>query len=363
MKVALVYDRVNKWGGAERVLLALHEIWPQAPLYTAVYNPKTASWAKEFQVIPSFLNKFPLAKTSHEAYPWLTPIAFESFSFSQYDLVISVNSAEAKGIITKPKTLHLCYCLTPTRWLWSGYEDYFKNKTFRFLSQPVITYLQRWDKIASQRPDYYIAISKNVKKRIEKYYNRQATIIYPPVDTESFKVAKLQNGKEKYFLVVSRLVPYKKIDLAIKAFNRLELPLKIIGIGSEMRKLKNMAKDNIDFLGNLTDSQLLDYYKNCQAVIFPQEEDLGLVPLEAQSCCRPVIAFQGGGALETVVERKTGLFFAPQTEGTLIKAVKKFKAMEIKPEDCRQNALKFKKEIFIKKIKDFVEEKWKSFPN
>jgi len=365
MKIALVYDRVNKIGGAERVLEALHEIWPEAPLYTAVYNPTTAPWAKKFQVIPSFLNKFPLAKKHHEAYPWLTPLAFESFAFSGYDVVISVTSAEAKGIITRPSTLHLCYCLTPTRYLWSGYEEYFRQPFLKFLSQPVITYLRRWDKIAAQRSDTFIAISKNVQKRIKKYYGRESEVIYPPVDVDKFPISNFQfpisNIKHQppgFFLVVSRLVGYKKVDLVIKAFNELNLPLKIVGVGNEMRRLRQMANSNIEFLGQLTDKELLNYYQRCEAVIFPQVEDFGLVPLEAQACGKPVIAFKGGGALETVIEKKTGTFFYPQTSTALIKKLKEFKINNYKPEDCRKNAEKFTKELFKKKFKQLVEENY-----
>ena len=182
MKVALVYDRVNKWGGAERVLLAFHKLFPEATLYTSVYNPKNAPWAKAFAIKTSFLQSFPYASSSHEFYPFLMPLAFENFSFDEYDLVISVTSEAAKGIMTKPKTMHICYCLTPTRYLWSGYSDYFDNSFFRFATKPVISYLRSWDMVASQRPDMYIAISKEVKERIKKYYGRESEVIYPPVD-------------------------------------------------------------------------------------------------------------------------------------------------------------------------------------
>jgi len=354
MRVALVYDRVNKIGGAERVLEALHEIFPNAPLYTAVYNPKTAPWAEKFNVIPSFLNKFPFAKRSHEIYPWLTPLAFESFDFSEFEVVISVTSEAAKGIITKPKTLHICYCLTPTRYLWSGYEDYFKNEVFRFFTKPVVSYLRRWDKIAAQRPDVFVAISKNVQQRIKKYYGRDSEVIYPPVDIDKFPISNSQFPIGEYFLIVSRLVPYKKVDIAIQAFNKLGLPLKVVGTGREMGRLKRMAKKNIEFLGQLTDFQLLSYYQRCQAVVFPQEEDFGLVPLEAQACGKPVIAYRAGGALETVIERKTGEFFDKQTPENLEEIVKKFKPEKYKPEDCRQNALKFDIKIFKKKWKTYL---------
>ncbi|MGB9911186.1 MAG: glycosyltransferase [Microgenomates group bacterium] len=364
MRVALVYDRVNKWGGAERVLLALHEIWPEAPLFTAVYNPKKAQWAKVFQVFPSFLNKFPLGKTYHELYPWLMPLAFESFNFDNFEVVISVTSEAAKGIITKPSTLHICYCLTPTRYLWSGYDDYFKNKMLRLITKPIVNYLRKWDKIASWRPDCYVAISQNIQQRIKKYYCQDSELIYPPIDTEFFKLKaksskrKTEKKNTKYFLIVSRLVPYKKIDIAVKAFNDLGLPLKIIGIGKQMGKLKRMANKNIEFLGQLTDEKLLSYYQNCLAVIFPQEEDFGLVPLEAQACGKPVIAFRGGGAKETIIENKTGIFFDHQTPESLITAIKKFKKMKFKVEDCQQNALRFSKERFKKEFKDLVIRKW-----
>ncbi len=361
MRVALVYDRVNKWGGAERVLLALHELWPEAPLYTAVYNLKTASWAEGFKVISSFVNHLPLTKTHHEFYPWLMPLAFESFNFEDYDVVISITSEAAKGIITKPNTLHICYCLTPTRYLWSGYGEYFKASVRRAAFDWLVNYLRKWDKTAAQRPDYYLAISENIHRRIKKYYGRDSEVIYPPIETKKFSIFNFQFSKGNYFLVVSRLVAYKKIDIAIKAFNQLGLPLKIVGVGREMKKLKRMAHKNIEFLGYLTDRQLISYYQNCQAVIFPQEEDLGLVPLEAQSCGRPVIAFKAGGALETIVESKTGLFFQSQTAEALIRAVKKFKKMKFAPAACRKNALKFDKEVFKKKFKDYIEEKWNNF--
>ncbi len=356
MKVALVYDRVNKIGGAERVLETLHQIFPQAPLYTAVYNPETAPWAKKFQVIPSFLNKVPLAKKQHEIYPYLMPLAFESFDFSEYDLVISVTSEAAKGIITKPETLHLCYCLTPTRYLWSGYKDYFRNRAFRFLTKPIVNYLRSWDRIAAQRPDAFLAISQNVQQRIKQYYGRDSEIIYPPLDIEKWSPGE---KTEDYFLIVSRLdFGYKKVDLAIEAFNQLQLPLKIVGDGREKKRLKRKAGENIEFLGQLTDRELLGYYQRSQAVIFPQEEDFGLVPLEAQASGRPVIAYRKGGALETVVEGETGLFFASQTPGALVKVVRSFKAIKFKPQAFRQNVVKFSQERFKKEIEGFIEKEW-----
>lgn len=355
MKVALVYDRVNKWGGAERVLLALHQIWPEAPLYTSVYDPEGAPWAKVFPIRTSFLQKFPLAQKSHESYPLLMPFAFESFDFADFDMVISVTSEAAKGIITKPKTFHLCYCLTPTRYLWSGYDSYFPSRLKRLISKPLVSYLRRWDKIASQGPDEYFAISETVKRRIKNYYGRESQVIYPPLDITKFKLEseklKVKSG-ERFFLVVGRLVSYKKVDLVVKALNTLGYQLKIIGTGSEAGRLKRIARDNIEFLGNLTDEELLSYYQRCSAVIFPQEEDFGLVPLEAQACGKPVIAFAKGGASETIIKGVTGEFFYSQTAEELIKVLKRFRPEKYLPERCCRQAQKFSLDKFLKIFKE-----------
>ena len=359
MKVALVYDRVNKWGGAERVLLALHELFPKAPLYTSVYNEKLAPWAKIFpKVIPSFLQKVPYASDRHEHFPYLMPLAFETFEFSEYDLVISVTSEAAKGVITKPGTVHICYCLTPTRYLWSHYNFYFKNPPdsfkryplFRLISKPHVWYMRKWDLIAAQRPDIYIAISNAVQARIKKYYDRDSQIIYPPTDIKKFKASKSANHRTPnaggFFLYVSRLIPYKRADLAIEAFNELGLPLVIVGSGSEEASLKSQAKANIKFVGELTADKLPEYYNKCTALIFPQEEDFGLVAVEAQAAGKPVIAYKAGGALDTVIAGKTGVFFDKQNKDSLIKAVKRFVKMDFNSTKIKKNAKRFSKEIF-----------------
>lgn len=362
MKTAIVYDRINKWGGAERVLLALREIFPEAPLYTAVYSPKKAKWAKVFpEVIPSFLQKIPFTKTNHEFLGTFTPIAFETFDFSDYDLVVSVTSEAAKGIITKPQTLHVCYCLTPTRYLWSGHEFYFKNPPsmmrfipfFRQISRPIVSYLRSWDKIAAKRPDVVIAISNAVKARIKKYYERESEVIFPPVDIEKFKKKK-DEKREDFFLVVSRLIPYKRVDLAVKAFNKLGLPLVVVGRGSEEKRLKRLAKDNIEFVGELTDSELANYYRKTAGLVFPQEEDFGIVAVEAQAAGTPVIAFKKGGAEDTVVEGETGIFFDKQTVGSLVKAVKKSKKKKFNEKKIVENASKFSKERFKNKFSSVI---------
>ncbi len=358
MKTALVYDRVNKWGGAERVLLALHEIFPEAPLYTSVYNSKTAPWAKVFsKVIPSFLQKIPFASSNHEFLGALTPIAFESFDFSKYDLVISVSSEAAKGIITKPGTLHICYCLTPTRYLWSGYDIYFKNPVLGFLSKPVVLYLRKWDKIAAQRPDVMVAISSEVAKRIKKYYGREADVIYPPVKL-AYSEKRTADRNKKYYLVVNRLVLYKKVDLVIEVFNQLKWPLIVVGTGSEERRLKSMSKSkNIKFVGEVADGDLINYYQGTRALIMPQEEDFGMVSIEAQAVGVPVIAYKKGGSLETVVEGKTGIFFDHQTPESLIAAIERFDKMQFNRRELVNNAERFSQEKFKNEFKRLVEEK------
>ncbi len=317
MKVALVYDRVNKWGGAERVLLALHKIFPKAPLYTSVYDKKNAQWAKVFDVRTSFLQKIPFAKRHHEWYASLMPIAFEGFDFDTYDVVISLTSEAAKGIVTKPKTKHICICLTPTRYLWSGYDEYFASQILRILSRPIISLLRKWDFAAAQRPDIYVAISEEVARRLKKYYKKSSQVIYPSIELHKRKLSEIQENT--YFLVVSRLVPYKRIDIAIEACNELQLPLKIIGTGSEEQTLREIAGSTIEFLGNVNDEELIEYYIKSAALLFPGLEDFGLTVLEAAQYGKPVIAYKAGGALETIIEGKTGEFFFPQTTRALVK--------------------------------------------
>lgn len=349
MKVALVYDRINKWGGAEQVLLALHEIWPKAPLYTSVFDKKATPWADVFKVRTSFLQQLPLPKNKHEYYPFLMGLAFESFSFDEFDVVISITSEFCKAIITKPKTLHLCYCLTPTSYLWSGFENYFNSQILKFLSQPMIKFLRCYDKIVCHRPDKYLAISKTVQERIKRYYSQNSDLIYPPVN-----LGIQSNETGDFFLVVSRLVPNKKIDVAITAFNKLRLPLKIVGVGREMQNLKKIAKKNIEFLGHLTDQQLAKYYQSCLAVVVPGEEDFGIVAVGAQSFGKPVIAYGHGGATETVIEGKTGYFF----DKDLAKTISSVKLSAIDAKDCIANAQKFSKERFKQAFLNYVEKQF-----
>lgn len=355
MRVSIVYDRVNKWGGAERVLLALHEIWPDAPLYTAVYDPGRAPWANVFDVRPSFLQHFPLAKSHHELYPWLTQMAFESFSFDQYDVIISVTSAEAKAVITKPHTIHVCYCLTPTRYLWSGYETYqdAARGLVKHLHRWMAPRLRNWDMVASSRPDYYIAISHRVKQRIEKYYKRTVEkVIYPPVDVDKYSV----KSDGDYFLVVSRLVGYKRIDAIIRAFNALGLPLVIVGDGYARSELTHLAGPTIRFVTNhLTDDELAAYYGNCRAFISMADEDFGIAAVEAQAAGKPVISFSESGTSEIVKHGVVGMLFWPQTSEALMETLKQFDTMKIDARACITNASRFSRERFMSQIKSTVE--------
>lgn len=334
------------------MLLALRKIFPSAPLYTAVYNPETSKWADIFDVKPSFLTSFPLARRSHEVYAMMMPLAFESFSFDEYDLVISVTSEAAKGILTKPHTKHLCYCLTPTRYLWSGYDEYFSNKAFRIISSPAVNYLRSWDLIAAQRPDLIIAISNEVQRRIKKYYNRDSQVIYPPVFLP--KKNNLKKSAGDFFLAVSRLVPYKRIDLAIKACNQLHLPLLIIGSGSEEKYLKSIAGPTIKFRKNLSEEELADAYNGCRALIFPGREDFGLVMVEALSYGKPVIAYVEGGAAEIVSNKKTGILFSPQTISALKNVLMSFGSRKYDSEICQKAAEKFSFKAFESNIRQII---------
>lgn len=357
LRIALVYDRVNKWGGAERVLLALHEIWPDAPLFTAVYDADRAKWANVFTVKPSFIQHIPFAKSNHEWFAWLTPMAFESFSFDDYDVVISVTSAEAKYIITKPETIHICYCLTPTRYLWSGHEEYAKSSRALRILTPT---LRRWDSIASSRPDCYIAISERVKARIKKYYGRNVeAVIYPPVEMDKSKVEELPKD---YFLVVSRFVRYKRIDLIIDAFNDLKLPLVIIGSGNDEHLLRGQASDTILFVSShLTDAELDAYYGSCRAFLSAADEDFGIAAVEAQAAGVPVIAYAQSGTAEVVRDGKTGILFHEQSKESIIEAVRKIQGMSIKKQACEENARRFTKGRFTKEIKTLVEKLYKDY--
>lgn len=360
MKLAIIHDWLVNMGGAERTILAFNEMYPNAPIYTTVYNQdKLSSEFMKMNVVTSFIQNLPRGKTSYQKYLALMPTAFEQFDLSNYDVVLSSSSSCAKGVITRPETMHVCYCHTPMRYAWDFYHEYMDKEKLGKLSKLIIffamNYIRMWDRLSADRVDYYITNSHNVAKRIKKHYRRDVTVIHPPVNASYYTPI---DSDDNYYLIVSRLVSYKRIDIAIKAFNKLGLPLKIIGDGPELKMLKSISKSNVEFLGRLSDESTLEYYRKCKAFIFPGEEDFGITPLEAQCCGRPVIAFGKGGALETIVQDKTGVFFSEQTAEALIKAIQIFETKAFNKEEVRRHAQKFDVEIFKKKIKQFIDEKY-----
>lgn len=357
----LTHDFLQYYGGAEKVLEAISELYPEATIYTIDYNPKNVKFLKDKKLKSTIASYLPLIKTHHNIYFPLYPFLINQLN-PKSDIIISSSYAFIKNIKKSKNQLHICYCHTPARFL-HGFEDSYlskQNLLIRTVLKPIIKSMRKWDINGSKNVNYFIATCKNVQQRIKKYYNRDSVIISPFVDTKKFQLGK---NKENYYLFVGRLVlPYKKADLAIKAFNTLNLPLLIIGDGRDADYLKKIANKNIKFLGSINEENMLaKYYQKAKAVIFPSFDDFGMVPLESQSTGTPVIAFAKGGALETVIEGKTGHFFSEQTPESLIKAVKEFETMKFDPKTIRKNALKYDKEIFKKKIKSFVEEKYKEW--
>lgn len=358
MKIALVYDRINKFGGAERLLLSLHRLYPDAPIFTLVHEPKSSQWAEGIKVIPTFLNKISFLRKRHE---WLAPLAhmaFETHDLSEFEVIISLTSSDAKSVITKPDQLHICYCLTPTRYFWSGEGDYSTDVKMKFLPGRIKRYLKWVDRMTAERPDEYISISREVQNRVKKYYNRVSHVIYPSIEQKFYSDSPVSLDNRDYYLIVSRPVPYKKVDLAISAFNKLKLPLIIISSGREMQNLRKKAGPNIAFVGEVDDCRLIQYYRHAKALIFPQEEDFGLVPIEAQASGTPVIAYAKAGALETVIHLETGFLFKEQTEDSLIGAVQEFEKIDFDPGKCIKNASRFNSTSFSEDFSRQVSRLW-----
>lgn len=358
-KVAIVCDWLTNYAGAERVTAAISEIFPEAPIYTSIYNKEKM---REFQgrdVRQSFIGKLPFAKRKHQLYITLMPYVFEAMDLDDYDLVISSSHACAKGVITSIDTVHVCYCHSPTRYLWDGAHEYVRTYgwyrwPFRWFIDKKLSALRRWDRLAAERVDHFIANSEYVAKRIKKYYGRDAEIIYPPVDFEKFNVSALSKHPGQYYLALGRLIPYKRFDLLVDTFNSLGLPLYIIGDGKEFANLKAKALPNVKMLGFAPEDSLQDYYANAKAFLFPQKEDFGITAIEAMACGKPVIAYKAGGAVETIIDGKTGVFFDEQTVGSLTEAIKKFEKLDsagkFDPADIRKHAERFSKERFKKEM-------------
>lgn len=361
-KTAIIHDWVCNYGGADRVLERLLQIMPGSPVYIGCYMEEQLSPVlKEADLRPSFLQKKQnQKKDNHQKFLPLMPAAFEEFDLNEYDIVVSDSSCCAKGVITNPNTMHICYCHTPMRYAFEFYYEYTEdmNPLKRKLIKYFMNYLRLWDVISANRVDYFVANSKNVANRIRKHYAREAKVIYPPVDISYFSP---KDEDENYYLCVSRIIKHKRIDLVVDAFNILGLELYVIGEGTELKKLKKVAKGNIHLLGRQSDSVVKDYYSKCKAFIFPTEEDFGITPVEAQACGRPVIAYSKGGALETVIDGVTGIFFDEQSVESLIGAVQRLEKISMKKESCRQNAEQFSCERYDTEMKNFIEEKWREY--
>ena len=351
MKVALVHDWLNNLGGAERVLIELHKIFPEAPIHALFYNKKfVREHLPDAKIIPSGLQNFPfITKT----YPFLLPLmpsAIESFDMSDYDVVISSSVIFSKGLVLKPKTKHICYCYSPTRFLWDRHTEYKHSSWPAKFAQHL---LRMWDRQASDRVDDFVAISENVKDRIQKYYRRDSKVIYPPVSLTTSDVVNAKSVDNfRYYLIVSRLFPYKNIDIAIEAFNKLGYELIIVGEGPDMPRLKKMAGKNVKLVGYKSDKKVAEYYRDCKAFIMPQEEDFGLTPLEAMSFGKPVLALRKGGALETITEGRHGEFFDDPIPEALSDGIrrlndnyKSYKQMEILYQAQKFSRDRFKREI------------------
>lgn len=360
MKVALVYDYLTQMGGGERVVMALHEIFPDAPLYTVVYDPDAV--ADEFRgmdIRTSFVNRLPFSHRRFELYLPLYGWAMEQFDLREYDVVLSVSTMVSKGVVTGPRTCHISICFTPMRWAWDLYHNYleelkdarFVRWAFRFWTH----YYRIWDVASASRVNYFVAGSEVAAQRIRKHYNRDSDVIYPPVAVDRFESSG--QPPEDFYLVVSRLVYAKRIDLVVDAFAKLDRPLVVIGQGDRLASLRKKATPNVTFLGYQSDEVVRDYYSRCRALVFPGEEDFGLTPVEAMASGRPVIAYAAGGLTETVVDGETGVFFLEQTPQALRDAVSRFESMKFAPDRLRSHSESFGRRLFERRIRKFVEEK------
>ncbi|MCL7752805.1 glycosyltransferase [Polaribacter sp. Z022] len=367
MKIALVHDWFYTNGGAEKVVHSISNIWDDLDYYSLIdfLNKKDREFiVKGKKVNTSFIQRLPTAKKNHRKFLQFFPKAIESFNLNNYDLVISSSSSIAKGVLTNQNQLHICYCHSPMRYAWNLYHEYLEDKKLRtglkgWYAKNVLFNLRTWDFISNNRVDHFVANSKYIAERIKKIYNREATVIYPPVDINSFQ---LEANKENYYVAASRLVSYKKILLIVEAFNKMpNKKLKVIGDGPEMSKIVNTANNNIEILGKTSQKVMLNVLQKARALVFAADEDFGILPVEAQSCGTPVIAFNKGGLRETVIDNETGVFFQKQSAPDIIEAVTKFETMKFDPKIIRKNAERFSKERFEKEFKEFVQQKVKDF--
>jgi glycosyltransferase involved in cell wall biosynthesis len=371
MKTAIVHEWLISYAGSERVLSRIAGLYPEADIYSLLdfLSDEERPFIHGRRALTSFMQRLPMAKEKYRDYLMLMPLAIKSFDLSGYDLIITSSHTVAKGVRKRPGQIHICYCHTPMRYIWDLQNQYLKeaglDKGIRgAILKALFSRLRRWDVSTSKDVDHFIANSHYIKERIKRAYGRDAHVIYPPVDVEMFEVNK---KKEDFFIAVSRMVPYKKVDLIVEAFSEMGLPLIVIGDGPDFGKVKRKAAKNIELMGHLKGEILKMYMQKARALVFAAEEDFGIVPVEAQACGTPVIAFGRGGAKETVIpfiedpqeQPPTGIFFDEQTPSALIEAVKRFEKLEgrFNPSHLRRNAERFDKERFDKEFRDFVNEK------
>jgi glycosyltransferase involved in cell wall biosynthesis len=365
MKIAVIYDWIDSEGGIERAFPILFKYFKNADIYTSYTDLTKAKWAKNLKIKTSFIQNLPNFIKKNRLISFVFyPYAFESFNLNKYDLVFSVSSSFAKSVITKPETIHINYMLTPTRYFWIDKESYFKNPFVKFFGRLFLKKYKKWDYVVAQRPDRIITISEYVRKKIKKYYNRNSIVIYPPFDIDYWsKIKKSLNNinqdHKKYYLLVSRFEPYKKTEIAIQAFNRLNKRLIIVGSGTQEYRLKKIANRNIEFRKNITDKKLADLYLNAKALIMPQSEEFGMVALEAQFFGCPVISFINSGVCEIIIKDKTAIYFKKQTADDLIKAVVRYESISYNlkrsTEALKTNYFqKFDKKIFLNKIQTYI---------
>ena len=361
-KVAIVCDWLTNMGGAERVVLALHKAFPDAPIFTSVFTPETMPAFSGLDVRTTYLQKLPgYLRGKHQLFPLQRTQAFRKLDLREYDIVISSASAEAKAVITRPGGVHICYCHTPTRYYWSHYKEYLAapglgplNPAARLALPALVRTMRKLDLRAVEGVDYFIANSSTVADRIKKYYGHDSTVIYPPVDMARFRELDITNQRSG-FVVVGRQVPYKRFDLAVQACTELNLPLTLYGTGPDHKRLVAMAGPSVRFVEGANDKQVAKALTKAACYIFPQEEDLGITQLEPLAAGCPVIAFAKGGALDIVVDGKTGIFFSEQKVESLKKAIERFSTMTFTPKILQAHAEQYSEERFITQIRKFVE--------
>lgn len=367
MKKALVHDWYYVSGGAEKVIHSLNNIYDDFDHYALVDFLKKQDRAfilNGASVKTSFIQKLPTAKSNHRKFLQLFPFAIEQFDLQSYDLVVSSSASIAKGVLTTQDQLHICYCHSPMRYAWDLYHQYLEDSNLKkgfkgFYAKCVLHKMRQWDVSTVNRVDYFIANSKYIAKRIKKTYNRESTVIYPPVDVEAFT---LQESKKDFYLAASRMVPYKKLKLIVEAFNKMpNKTLIVVGDGPEFGLLNTIANSNVELKGFLDADALKDYMQHAKAFVFAAKEDFGIIPVEAQACGTPVIGYNAGGLKETVIDGVTGILFNEQTITSILKAVSKFEKMDFDAKEIRNNAKRFSKKRFEEEIKIFIEDKYKIF--